>query len=305
MKFNTYNGAVFFIDILGFGALTKGELKLSKCDFDSWSIKWPNKRNSQYFAAVLLSVFRDTLNKTHLQYPKINICQLSDCAFVWSENASDILSFIFSFMNSAVFNGLLCRGGVSSGQIIEPSKNNSNIGQFIVGEAVTKAVNLESLAKGMRVIMDVEFPQCIWNDKEFTNKKKSILPYIFQPIYDPILNKEIDEIQWYLIDQETFTNIDYNFNLSTEERKELTKKRLLISTFLNQSPLFHWNASNKDGLNQLSASVNFISRSGLLNIEHPFSFERAYNNKRSFSNVKRMSNIIMQSEEYSVREKLD
>ena len=44
-------------------------------------------------------------------------------------------------------NGILCRGGIAYGDIIED--NNTNLGQMLLGNAVSKAVKLEQAgAKG-------------------------------------------------------------------------------------------------------------------------------------------------------------
>lgn len=46
-----YNGAVFFVDILGFSALTKGQIKdITVSDFEAWGLNSENEQNNSCFS---------------------------------------------------------------------------------------------------------------------------------------------------------------------------------------------------------------------------------------------------------------
>ena len=79
-----YQGAVFFVDILGIGALTRGRVTLLPEDYEAHGIKSSKNRNEHYFSAKLLIKFRKVLNNLK-KNKDIKVAQLSDCAFIWSE----------------------------------------------------------------------------------------------------------------------------------------------------------------------------------------------------------------------------
>ena len=77
---------VFFIDILGFSALTKGQIKdISKKDFQAWGLK-KTEYDLNFLSAKIILEFRSVLKRLKEKYPAINIGQLSDCAFIWSDD---------------------------------------------------------------------------------------------------------------------------------------------------------------------------------------------------------------------------
>lgn len=68
------------------------------------------------------------------------------------------------------WNGILCRGGLAYGEILE-SDDSNQMGHFILGDAVTRAVELEGKAKGCRVLIDDELPSALYKfDKIFQIK---------------------------------------------------------------------------------------------------------------------------------------
>jgi hypothetical protein len=76
-----YQGAVFFVDILGIGALTRGRVTLLTEDYEAHGIKSSKNKNTHFFSAKLLIKFRKILN--NLKNNKdIQVAQLSDCAFI-------------------------------------------------------------------------------------------------------------------------------------------------------------------------------------------------------------------------------
>lgn len=261
-----YEGGVLFVDILGISALTNGTLKLKKEDFEPWLNDNKNQYKNQFLGAAVLAEFRKILMELDNQYPNITITQLSDCAFIWSRNLTDILIFASNFMHKSVNNGLLCRGGISYGEIIETSQNH-RLGRFILGDAVTTAAKLESRSKGCRILISDNIPSKLWEENnDFSNN----ISEIFQPFTNPIDYSIFDEFKWYLT---PVLNHDNNINLnfaSFSEKIAFTKQRLVLGNIVRSSPKFNWNSKNSEGLQQLRASINFLTENKLLNVLHNF-----------------------------------
>ena len=268
------NGAVFFIDILGIGALTQNSLQLTDLDYEEWLKIHNVDYSNQFFATALLSEFRNVLTKLSKKYTNVKIAQLSDCAFVWSEDISDIVLFSNNCMTELVKNGLLCRAGLAYGEIIETSENeNHNLGKFIVGEAVTKAVKLESLSKGVRILIDEDLPHALYEQNSAFSRQ--IMP-LFQPFTNKIDYTTYDEFKWYLIP---------NLNISTDllslkdtDKIFFTKERLKLASLLRFSSKFNWNVLTKQGFVHIKASIDFLSAcdTEIFKIWHDFRWGAEY-----------------------------
>ena len=281
------NGAVFYVDILGFGALTRNKIDLSDKDFSDWLDKYHQPYDNQVLAAAILSEFRTILNKLAIKYKTVTISQLSDCAFVWSANIKDVLLVANNIMSECISNGIFCRGGLSHGEILETYQN-FKIGKFIVGNAVTEAVKLESIAKGCRIMMSEDFPLTLFHyDMNFS---KRIYP-LFQPFVNPLDYLTYDEFKWYVA---PFMK-DSIEELPIANRKllvKLTRQRLKLANKLRLHPKYYWN-SYGDGLIHLKASVNFIAESNdkALGVTHNFAWEGVIVN-RDIASVKKMEKKI-------------
>ena len=264
------NGAVFYVDILGFAALTQNVINLDKEDYEAWEIPNHLPNDNQAFAATILVQFREILLKHQADFMDVTIAQLSDGAFVWSENIRDVIIVACSLMKECVKKGILCRGGLSCGEIIETSENN-NLGRLILGKAVSNAVKLEeSGAKGMRIMINEEVPSALCDyDEEFYNR----MYILFQPFENPLDYKVYDELKWYYIPK-MYENIP---NLGKVENKyivEATCERIKLAGHLRLHPRFSWNAKNKDGQTQLISSIRFISanENTIFNVNHFFNW---------------------------------
>lgn len=280
------NGAVFFVDILGMGALTQNQMNLQDIDYIDWLAQYGLEYNNQHLSASILGSFRAILNKKNQEFTNVTIAQLSDCAFFWSENISDVLIAANNFMTDAMNEGILCRGGISCGEIIETTQS-YDLGRFIVGEAVTQAVKLEGLAKGARILIDQEVPHLLWNqDEQFSIR---IQP-MFQPFTNPLDYNTFDEYLWYLV-----PNLDKQIKdlrlANYQERLSLTKQRLKLAAQIRLSPKYNWNTRSKHGLIQLRASINFIAKNNLLEVKHEFDWSDVLS-KRSFKTLENLENII-------------
>lgn len=300
----TYNGAVFFVDILGFSALTKGQVTgITKKDYDAWGVDSEVEHPYSYLAATMLVEFRDALLTLKKHLPSLNIAQISDCAFIWSENAKELLTGVHEFMWNAIGNkGILCRGGLAYGEIIEVENVDYSLGAFVVGDAVTRAAKNEQKLKGPRIAMDENFPHDIYVNV----KNAPYLEYLSHDLYHPNeseINLEVvDEYRWYLCDANFVASQKYP--PSQKECVELTKKRLTLAYFLKLHPRMGWNSRGKEGLVQLCAGAHAISRNGLLHVLHLFETKQVLeDDKRSIGNVERQDAIMMKAEYFSTDER--
>jgi hypothetical protein len=265
---NKINGAVLFIDILGIGALTQNQIALKKKDFAPWLDYYGLEYNNQHLAAAILSEFREELDKLQKEFLDVKFAQLSDCAFIWSENVSNVVMITSRLMNACLNKGILCRGGMSYGEIIETTQNLS-LGKFIVGDAVSKAVKLEPLFKGARILVDPGFPLNFWS---YDNTFRQKLDQLFVPFINPLDYETYDEFKWYLVQDLTGQIEDLAF-MSVPERITLTKNRLKLANKVRYSPRYNWNSSNSHGKVQLKATVNFLAENNLLGIHHNFEWQ--------------------------------
>lgn len=240
-----YDGAVFFIDILGMGALTQGKVKLDKLDFGSWRLK-SGENTNHFFASKILSVFRKNLMKVQGKYG-VRVAQLSDCAFIWSEDEYELFSAASFCMHLMLLDGVLCRGGLAVGDIIEPDKVRRSIGEFIVGDAVTRAVKLESAGKGMRIFCDEKTGDLT------TGGWSGIFPPVVM-LKSPIDCSVVDEFCWYFFDE----NLKSTFNLKPNQSLKLRNKVIDYLAMLKFSPLFHWNSCSAQGRLHLANSIGVL-----------------------------------------------
>lgn len=265
----SYQGAVFFVDILGFSALTKGQVKgITDEDYAAWGIANPNSRANSILAATILVEFRDVLHFLKKQYPKINVGQLSDCAFIWSEDILMLLQALHFVMWTMIRDkGILCRGGVAYGEIVDVENADYNIGAFIVGDAVTRAVKNEGRLKGPRVTMDESFPDVLWSK----NGQSVFINHYSADLYHPneseIDLSVVDEYRWYLCDDTELLRVK---NLTFNDCVDLTKKRLQLSNVLRFHPRMGWNSRGAEGRLQLQAGMKSLTSNGLLNVLHNF-----------------------------------
>ena len=189
-------GAVFFVDILGFGALTQNSINLTATDYSAWEIPKHLIKNNQSFGAKIIVEFREILAKLDYENKDVTISQLSDGAFVWSRNIKDVIIVAHDIMWCCINKGILCRGGLSCGDFIETGENN-DLGKLILGEAVTNAVRLESSgAKGARIMIDDSVSEALLkSNPDFHSEIKTL----FQPLLNPLNYRTHYEFKWYYV----------------------------------------------------------------------------------------------------------
>jgi hypothetical protein len=221
------------------------------------------------------------------EIPKVTVSQLSDCAFIWGEEISNVLRFAFRFMHKAIDQGILSRGGLAFGEIIETEQIHS-LGRLIVGNAVTQAVALEGYAKGARILINQELPSELYGqDKGFSNK----IYQMFLPFTNLLDYQVYDEFKWYLTDD--LDKIpDYGLStMSLDEKIAITKQRLKLANKIQHSELFNWNALTSQGSIQLQATSNFLSENYLVDVFHCFE-GKPISKKRSENNVTNMNRFV-------------
>lgn len=288
-----YNGAVFYVDILGISALTNNKIHLKNEDFKPWLKNDKKKFSNQFLGAVILVEFRKLLIKLSEENAKVKITQLSDCAFIWSEEITDIIIFCSKFMHQAIENGILCRGGLAYGEIIETNQSHQ-LGRFILGDAVTQAAKLEEESKGCRVLINTELPYELWQQNlGFSNKISSL----FQPFTNPLDFTTYDEFKWYLMPEIDYNNvIDLNC-IDFKTKVNFTKNRLRLANRLRCSTKFNWNSISNEGKTQLISSIRFLSENYVMGVLHNFGWDDVID-KRNEQSVEKINKKINEYPDY-------
>ncbi|ARP54245.1 hypothetical protein ALFP_2358 [Alcaligenes faecalis] len=239
----SFQGAVLFVDMLGFSALTGGKLTLGDDEYAPWQVESKGEYPHQLLAAKILIKFRKTLMQTSKAFAGVRVAQLSDCAFLWSTDVGLIVSAGRKLMHEAALMGLLCRGGLAFGNIHEPDKSNHSLGAFIVGDAVTRAATYETMGKGMRIFTDIETASRVLEACPFES---------ISPLTNPLTGDTVDEWQWYAPNQLLSEQKSLRF------RKEL-ERIVGCHTMLRYSPKFAWNATTPEGRRQIACSIAAVS----------------------------------------------
>jgi len=243
-----YQGAVFFVDMLGVGALTQNQVVLSEHDFKVWGLSSSPFSTANLFCGQLLTEFRSCLASISVSHKDVKVAQLSDCAYIWSENVVAVLDAARAFMWSCVSAGLLSRGGIAYGEIVEPSKINRSIGHFILGGAVTRAVGLEKSGKGCRIFIDD-----IVYENSTTSLNSPFKHGAVNVLKNPLDGSLVKEFCWYKTAGSTG---DWQ-----EEQYNAAKVIITLLTQLQYSPRFNWNEASHQGRIQLACSIDSISQS--------------------------------------------
>jgi hypothetical protein len=267
--------------------LTQNKINLQSEDFAIWLDRYSLPYDNQNLAASILAKFREILLKISEDYKSVTISQLSDCAFVWSENIKDVIIVANNIMSNCISEGVLCRGGLAYGEIIETSQSHK-LGRFILGNAVTEAVKLEGIAKGCRIMINDEFPGNLFTANE--NFSNDIYP-LFQSFINPLDFETYDEFKWYFV---PFMNDTFSFkDINTKKKAFYTNHRLKLANKIGLDPKFSWNARNSLGNIHLKSSINFLSETNdsIFKVSHNFNWEDVYDN-RSVSSLKRAEKLI-------------
>ncbi|MFL1515289.1 hypothetical protein [Pseudomonas prosekii] len=242
-----YKGAVLYVDILGISNLTRKKVDLHQEDYEAWGITDRSKWNEHFFCAFLLSAFRSCLKQTKKKYPSIQISQLSDCAFIWSRDVVSVAKAAQYLMSILVKTGVLCRGGIAYGDIIEPGKVAKSLGQFILGEAVTMAVEYEGKGKGCRLFTGPDLVLNLTCARPLSNRYPV---ESFVGLQNPMTGETVDEFRWY------FQTLSEE-SVFDEEARHLQLLDLIAG--LMSSPRFRWNATSEAGKLQLACSIASLS----------------------------------------------
>ena len=238
-----YEGAVLFVDLLGVGELTSGEsITITSADYSAIRAPKRNRVSNQTYCALLLSIFRRNLRSVRQR--RLKIAQLSDCAFIWSKDPNLVLTAARRLMWRNLKSGLLCRAGLSYGQIVEPVKVDKQIGQFVCGDAVTRSANLERQGKGARIFVDTELPGLVGLDYPVD---------AFSDLRNASDYRKIDEFKWF-----TYQVAPSDFPSPTGAVAAINDIIGLIA-LLWHSPRYRWNASVIAGRLQMGSTIERLS----------------------------------------------
>lgn len=258
------NNAVMFVDLLGMGWLTTvrsnncSENKIDESCYQEWSIKKSKDQTPQMLAARVLVQFRKNLNIIKEKHP-IKIAQLSDGAFLWSDNLKGFIVACHDLMLKNIETGIFCRGGMAYGEVIA-SNDPLSIGDFILGDAVTKAVKVEGVGKGARIFMDesiIEQMNSKFNDI-LVNSQFDII----SPITNQLTGDTFDEFRWYIL-----KNLDMHLSSCNklqkqksidEHKKNMEELQEQLSKYLANKK-FQWNKATYEGEKHHKLTVNMIN----------------------------------------------
>lgn len=253
-----YDGAVAFLDLLGIGRLTRGAIEVRPEDFAAFATPAPSGALPHRFAAHLLTEFRQALLRARARSAEVQFAQLSDSAFLWSRNPLHLTNAARAVMWEITLRGILCRGGLAFGRIVEPEKVNRSLGAFVLGEAATRAVDIERAGKGCRLFSDVDLPSRLIGNMESwqaTGWGEGVWNAPFDKISNPLDGAVVDEFRWYFYPDPILMPFD---------TERIAKRSLIgvmkIVSLLQYSPRFRWNCSSMEGLQQLGVSVESVSR---------------------------------------------
>lgn len=241
------NGTVVFVDILGFGALTQNAIKPSNPCYHAWGEV--GAFDPYILATRILSTFRDVLSESDANYSDVSFAQLSDGAFIWGQNTSRVFEAAVEVMQALVKKGVLCRAGGATGTYIEPETADAHLGRFILGEAVTRAVCIESQGKGMR----------FWCDEASFDAINSSTRSPLKPILrvsNPMEYNEAFEIVWHMPIKRDWLAIPHEDPIAANaEANDFLEIFFENLANLVANPRFIWNEESNQGRIHIEASI--------------------------------------------------
>lgn len=278
--------------------------EISDLDYQAYNLTTEEDKTCVVLAAKILSEFRSVLGVTQKKYLAIQICQMSDCAFVWTEDVKEFIPAVHCIMWNMIQNkGILCRGGVSYGEIIEVDTI-YKFGKTIVGDAATNAAKNESRLKGPRISMDANFPDAIWN--AFTDDLfiQSTANDLFYAITSEVDLSEENEYRWFLFDDDYFIKT-LGKPLSYSDCVELTKQRLKLADMIKFHPRMGWNTRSSDSMTHLRAGLFSLSKNEIQGVLHSMESSVIPNNGRTLTRYEKANDRIANDKYFSISQKED
>jgi hypothetical protein len=251
--FQFKSGFVAFVDLLGFRFLTREATPaaLANVDFESlgFSQRPSDEQMSSSISMNCLVRLRGLLQSVSQDYEDVQIAQLSDGAFLWSESSDSMLHAICFLFREACEEGLLVRGGLAWGIHVVPDQHDSELGKFVVGAAVTHAVEQEQKAMGSRItVSKVAYDAIIERTGERYNA------------WLPTNGLGEHEFQWYLVPskEDQFGGRQVFAPRLDKSRACLTEASQIMSMLL-VSRKFDWNLVNAHGRRHMVETVCSIA----------------------------------------------
>lgn len=251
----TINGYAAYVDLLGTSHLSKGAISLPDDCVSIYNVppSFSKDDRHHYIAFKLIAKFRELLKELQTQYPSLEISQFSDCAFLWADNSIVVLAATSQLMFLTIRNGLLCRAGISSGQILLPTNESHQFGKFVAGSAVTNAASNEGKGKGCRIFTDDCYPLQIGD----MLKRSVLFNDVFIDTTIPTDFSRLDEIRWFFLGD--FDVFEKTLLVEDNEKKKILHNCSELISLLWYSPQFFWNVQNKEGCLHIAATIEAIS----------------------------------------------
>lgn len=227
-------GFVCYIDLLGFSSLTSKNDKKANDEIKFKLLTFHSIIKKQITQQFFYSIISDSVFICSTGFDKIFLCALSN------------------IFRQCLKNGILLRAGLDFGDfyILKTKLSSHNI----FGKAVSNAVSLEEKGKGCRIFIDENFPSSC---KSLT-RYQDILFHQYKNYQD---FSYIDVFEWPYINENYIYNAtekDFLRNPNNNLRKLLfSNSELLI--LLRFSKLFKKNIADKNGVQQIKSTVEYIS----------------------------------------------
>lgn len=286
MSTESYNGAVCYIDLLGFSYLTKLLDNYEILDKNTEDLKFEDKKVKDISLCELRQLFEyignnnaesipknitsvsdwafnivdatihrlhEVIEKACVDYQNVEYSVFSDSVFIISENADDILFVLSYVFRECVKSGILLRAGLAYGKYYKVHTHISPL--TVYGPAVTRAVDYEKKGKGCRIFTDSDFPI---NCKVFSEKKCNV----FRDYKNYQNYSNIDCFEWLMIKDKYVLNQSDLYLINSNYSKpiiSLLEDNLIIFCNILCSTKFQWNVSTEEGLEQVACSIEYIS----------------------------------------------
>lgn len=275
-------GAVCYIDLLGFSYLTNllennkkyndnkkekkfgdkcvKELKLSDLPRLENYIKFGEPEDLSNISIAdwayeivdtNLKKFHEIVEKSCSDFQEAEYIVISDSLFIVSKNADDILYILANIFRQCIKNGILLRAGLAYGIYYSVKTHISSFN--IYGPAVTKAVCYEKLGKGCRIFTDSKFSKhSEISNSEIISEYKNFMNY-----------SRIDCFEWLMI-KDKYAFDEHDIRLFSKSDRFTAALDLLCDNIevlytLRWSQKYEWNLKSEAGIEQLAASLEYIS----------------------------------------------
>ena len=244
------------MSLLGFAFLTRSANPADLASLDmSWIEGAPGDGEERRYVLSLdrmISLRQALKFLREFDSENVDVAQLSDGAFIWSQQARPFFEAITELAKDLDVAGLMWRAGLTKGPIWLPKSHDTDLGKFLAGSAVTRAVQLESRLKGARIAADFSLRD-VFLTTGLGNQE--VANMMFAPTDDPLAF----EYRWYLAPWRNGNpmSLDDPFERGAHEGlADLAASRAIdrIARLATRRE-YDWNGLNVDGLLHRVATI--------------------------------------------------